>query len=227
LYKFYALPVVDAERRIVGIVDVNVLTEELLEVGEEEPSETLFESLGFHIEQVRGASPLKAFRLRFPWLLATITSGSFGALLAGAYETTLAHTIVLSFFLAMVLALAESVSIQTMTLTLQSLRGIRPSWRWFIDTARREISTGVLIGVACGALVFAIAGIWRGQLIAAGVIGGTIAGSLIISCTAGLVVPSTLHALKLDPKIAAGPITLALADLATLLLYFSLAKALL
>lgn len=226
LHKFYALPVVDSNRRIVGIVDANVVTEELLDVTEK-PDDTFFESLGFHLDQVRGASPWKAFRLRFPWLLATIGSGTCAALLAGAFEATLARAIVLSFFLALVLALAESVSIQSMTLTLQALRSMSPTWKWFIENARREIGTGVLIGIASGLMVFLIAWIWRGQFMSAGVIGATIAGSLVIACAAGLAVPSTLHALKLDPKIAAGPITLAFTDLTTLLLYFTLAKSLL
>lgn len=226
LYKFYALPVVDGNRRILGVVDANVVTEELLDVTEK-PDDTFFESLGFHLDQVRGASPWKAFRLRFPWLLTTIGSGTLAAMLAGAFEETLARAIVLSFFLALVLALAESVSIQSMTLTLQALRSAKPTWRWFIENARREIGTGVLIGIASGLLVFLIAWIWRGHFLSAGVIGGTIAGSLVIACSAGMAVPSTLHALKLDPKIAAGPTTLALTDLATLLLYFSLAKAVL
>jgi len=226
LHKFYALPIVDADRRIVGVVDANVVTDELLDVTEK-PDDTFFESLGFHLEQARGASPWKAFRVRFPWLLATIASGTCGAVLAGAYEQTLARALVLSFFLAMVLALAESVSIQTMTLTLQALRTVQPTWKWFLENARREIGTGVLIGAACGLSVFFIALIWRGQVTPAGVIGGTIAGGLVIACATGFSVPSILHALKLDPKIAAGPITLAIADLSTLLLYFSLAKAVL
>lgn len=227
MYKFYALPLVDSERRVVGVVDVNVFTEELLDLNEPERGDTVFETLGIHVDQIRGASPLQAFKIRFPWLLTTIASGTCAALLAGSFEATLERAIVISFFLALVLALAESVGIQSMTLTLQSLKGVRPTWRWFLDKVRNEMVTGVLIGIACGCIVLAIAWLWRGQFAAAGVIGGSIAGGLVIACAAGLGVPSLLHALKLDPKIAAGPITLATTDLLTLLLYFSLAHWLL
>jgi magnesium transporter len=227
LYKFFAFPVVDPERRIVGVLDIGVFTAEVLDMSEPDKMTDTFELLGFHIAQARGASPRKAFRLRFPWLLATIASGTMGALLAGAFEATLARAVIVAFFLALVLALAESVSIQSMTLTLQALSARKPDWPWFWNTGRRELGASLLLGAGCGALVFAIVFTWQRSAIGAGVIGASIAGSVIIACLAGVGVPTLLHALKLDPKIAAGPITLALTDVLTLLLYFSLATWLL
>ncbi|MEI9897983.1 MAG: magnesium transporter [Chthoniobacter sp.] len=96
-----------------------------------------------------------------------------------------------------------------------------------LDQYPAELLIAVLIGLGCGSIVFGIAFFWRGAALAAGVIAATIIGGAIIACVSGLIVPSALHALKLDPKIAAGPITLALADVLTLLLYFSLATWLL
>jgi magnesium transporter len=227
LYKFFAIPVVDAQRRVVGVIDITLFTEEVMDLTEPEKVNDMFETLGFHITQMRGVSAFKAFRIRFPWLLATVGSGTLGALLAGHFEATLERAIILSFFLVLVLALSEAVSIQSMTLTLQSLRALQPTWKWFWTNARREFAEAGLIGLGCGLVVFLIAWLWRGTLLAAGVIGVTILGGTVIACISGLVVPSVLHALKLDPKIAAGPITLATADLLTLTLYFSLATWLL
>jgi magnesium transporter len=227
MHKFFALPVVDEERRVVGIVDLGVFTQEMLDVGEPEPTDEVFEALGFRLSELRGASLVKAFRVRFPWLLATIASGTAGALLAGIFEATLARAIVVSFFLALVLALAESVSVQSMTLTLQALRTIKPTFAWFWKTVGRELRSGALIGLGCGAVVCAIVWLWRGNALAAVTIGSSIVGSVMISNFAGVLVPAILHALKLDPKIAAGPLTLAVADVLTLLLYFSLASWLL
>ena len=76
-------------------------------------------------------------------------------------------------------------------------------------------------------MVCAIVRLWRGNALAAVTIGSSITGSVVISNCAGAFVPAILHALKLDPKIAAGPLTLAVADVLTLLLYFSLATWLL
>ena len=230
LYKFFAFPVVDEQRRVVGVIDVSLFAEEILQAGEREEEQArlitpmrddVFEALGFHLEQIRGASPWRVFRYRFPWLLATVVGGTVCALLAGLFEATLAHSLVIAFFLTMVLGLNESVSTQSMSVTIQALRSAPVTWRWFLAALRREMTTALLLGFACGILVGAIVWVWRGDLRGAHVIGGSIALSLVTACLLGLGVPSLLHRLKLDPKIAAGPITLALADSIALVIYFT------
>src|SRR6266568_2045501 len=227
LHKFLAFPVVDEERRIVGVVDVGLLTEEAFDIAERQATDELFERIGFRVSQVRDASPLRAFRFRFPWLLATIGSGTVCAFLVSAYELTLAKSIVLAFFLTLVLALAESVSIQSMTVTIQALRFLRPTLRWYLAAFRREAKTALLLGGACGAVVALIVWLWRGPGLVALVMGASVFLSLGAACLFGLSIPAVLHAFKLDPKISAGPVTLALTDVFTLLFYFTLAAWLL
>jgi magnesium transporter len=227
LHKFLAFPVVDEQRRIVGVVDVGLLTEEAFDIAERQATGELFERIGFRVAQVRDASPVRAFRFRFPWLLATIGSGTLCALLASAYEVTLARSIVLAFFLTMVLGLAESVSVQSMTVTIQALRVTKPTFGWYVRAVRREAVTALLLGMACGTAVGLIVWFWRGAGLGALAIGGSISLALCAACFFGLSVPALLHALKLDPKIAAGPVTLACTDIFTLLFYFSMAALLL
>jgi magnesium transporter len=224
LYKFLAFPVVDAERRAIGVVDTDVFMESVLEIEEPERDgvrEDFFEALGFHLAQVRDASPWRVFRYRFPWLLVTVAGGTICAILAGFFEATLAHSLVIAFFLTMVLGLNESVSTQSMSVTIQALRSARLNWHWFVAALRRELATALFLGLACGGFVAVIVWLWRSDARAAGVIGGSIALSLVTACLFGLGVPSLLHHLKLDPKIAAGPVTLALADFFALVFYFT------
>jgi magnesium transporter len=231
LYKFLAFPVVDEQRRVVGIIDANLFAEEILEAGESEdryrrPGTNLvgpefFEALGFHIEQIRGATAWRGFRFRFPWLLVTVTGGTLSAVLAYFFEATLARSLVLAFFLTMVLALNESVSMQSMSVTIHALRSVSVTRRWLATAFRREVSTAILLGVGCGIIVTAIVWLWRNDLRGAFVIGGSIALSLVTACALGLGVPSLLHRLNLDLRIAAGPITLALADFFALVIYFT------
>jgi len=227
LHKFLAFPVVDDQRHIVGVIDVGLLTDQAFNVAEPDQTDALFESIGFRVSQLREASPLRVFRFRFPWLLATLGSGSACAVLASAYAATLAKSLVLAFFLTLVLGLAESVGIQSMSVTVQTLRGMSPTFRWYVRALRREAVTTLLLGAACGLVTGLLVALWRGAGLAAVTIGGSITLALGAAGFIGLTVPWLLHTLKLDPKIAAGPLTLALTDLSTLLLYFTLAAWLL
>jgi magnesium transporter len=229
LYKFLAFPVVDDKRRVIGIIDANLFAEEILEAGESEDrfratapvGPEFFEALGFRIEQIRGASPWRSFRYRFPWLLVTVTGGTLSAILARFFEATLARSLVLAFFLTMVLALNESVSMQSMSVTIHALRSMSVTGGWLAAAFRREAITALLLGVACGLVVSAIVFMWRHDVAGAFVIGGSIAVSLMSACVLGLGVPSLLHRFKLDLKIAAGPVTLAIADFVALVIYFT------
>src|SRR6201993_2710296 len=180
LYKFLAFPVVDEQRRVVGIIDANLFAEEILEAGDTEDRSSsrgtvpvgpeFFEALGFRLEQIRGVSAWRAFRFRFPWLLVTVTGGTLSAILAGFFEATLAGSLVLAFFLTMVLGLNESVSMQTMSVTIHALRSVNVTWDWLASAFRREVATAVLLGVSCGFVVCVIAWAWRHDLRAATVI---------------------------------------------------------
>jgi magnesium transporter len=227
VHRFLALPVIDEERRMLGVIDVNLFTEEVLDIGEKERTDEVFEALGFRISQVRAARPWRAFRLRFPWLLATISSGTLCALVASAYSQTIARSLVLAFFMTLVLALGEGVGIQSMALSVQALRGTRPTFKWFAAAFRQEGTTALLLGAACGLAVAGLISLWHGYGLAALVIGASVMLSLFAACLFGLTVPALLHWLRLDPKIAAGPVTLALTDICTLLCYLGLARLLL
>jgi magnesium transporter len=222
-HKFLAYPVVDPEHRLVGVVDVTLFNRELLDVAKRRQIEDLFETLGVRIAKLAQASPFGAFRYRFPWLLATIASGSLCAVIADVFGDTLQKSIVIAFFLTLVLGLAEGMSVQAMSVTLQGLHAERLSWRSFFRNVRREGLAGLLLGLASGALVVLIVGLWYRSLPPALVVGGSVAWVMSISNLLGLIVPTTLHALKLNFRIAAGPLTLAITDLMTLTSYFTIA----
>ena len=181
LHKFLAFPVVDADRRIIGIIDVGVFTEEVFDIAEREQHEDVFETIGFHISQVREANPLKAFRYRFPWLLVSIASGSACAVVASFFADTLAQSLVIAFFLSLVLQLGESVSMQSMTVTIQALRSARPSLRWYGGTLGRELSTALLLGAGCATVVTLIVWLWWKVLLPSVVIGASVLASQLMA----------------------------------------------
>jgi magnesium transporter len=231
LYKYLAFPVVDPQRKVRGIVEAGLLTDELALADDETDMrskyDAVFDAIGLHISQMREVTPFRALRFRFPWLLATLGSGTVAALLGKLYEATLARSLILVFFLSLVTGLGESVSMQSVTLTIHGLLSGRLSKQWYCRTLRREMVTAALLGLACGSIVAVLVVIWRGPALAPLAVGASIFLSLCMACLMGLSIPSLLHALKLDPKIAAGPITLALTDIFTLTFYYTIGRWLL
>ncbi len=227
VHKFLALPVVDREGRMVGVIDAGMFADNISEVLSRDTADEVFETIGFHLSQIKGASPFKAFRFRFPWLLATLASGISCALMASRFENVLTASIILSFFMTLVLGLGESVSMQSMTVTIQALRAQRPTLQWFGREFGKELATAALLGLASGIVVGAVVLLWKGQLPPALVIGGAMVITLTVASLTGLIIPAVLHALRLDPKVAAGPLTLGIADLFTIFIYLRLAAAVL
>jgi len=218
--RFLAFPVVSSSGQLVGQVDVKVFTDEV--VGHAKRSfDDIFQIIGVHATQ--GRTVLLGFRDRFPWLLTNITGGLLCAVLVSWYEHMLDAAVVLAVFLPMVLALAESVSMQSATLTLHGLHSSGVTWRLLGPAMRREFSVAALLGLGCGTIVGLISWAWKGNDHLALALGGAIALSMVTAALLGLLLPTLLHAARLDPKIAAGPIVLAVADVCALLIYFNLA----
>jgi magnesium transporter len=225
--RLLALPVVDGEGRLAGVLDVSVFSDEVIALDERTAIDDVFQVIGVHAARARPRRPLSAFRDRFPWLLANIAGGLACAALVARYERFLDLALVLALFMPVVLALAESVSIQSMTLTLQALHAGVPAPAALARAVGREIATALLLGAASGGLVALVVVLWRGDPAAAAVIGGTILLAMVTACVLGVVLPTLVRAVRLDPKLAAGPVVLALADVAALVFYFSLGTRLL
>jgi magnesium transporter len=221
--RLLAFPVVEDDGRLVGVVDVQLFTNEVLNFARES-LEDLFQIIGVHATQADSA--WRAFRDRFPWLLTNIAGGLICAFVTSQYEELLRVVVVLALFIPVVLALSESVSIQSVTLTLQSLHSGRLNMRFFMRALRHELATATLLGIGCGGTVALVILVWQHEPRLALAIGGAIALSMVTACLLGVILPSTLRMLDKDPKIAAGPIVLATADVATLLFYFNLARLL-
>ena len=227
LHKFLALPVVDENDCILGVLDINLFTDEILTMDNRNLIDHVFETIGYRFSDVRNASAIKTFQFRFPWLIATIVSGTFCAIITGLFAVTLAKSMILAFFLAMLLGLGESVSMQSMTVTFQMLRQSNLTMGWYWKTFKKEILSAILLGTGCGMIVSIIVWVWKGFSLTVVSIGFSIFFSLIIACIIGITIPTILHAQKLDPKVSAGPITLAAVDICSLSIYFTLAYFLL
>jgi magnesium transporter len=226
-HRFLAFPVVDGEGRLVGVIDIGGFSDELLDTVERRSFEDVFFLIGVHLALGRRAPVWTSFKDRFPWLLCNITGGMVCALIASLYETFLDQIIVLALFIPVVLALAESVSIQSVTITLQGLHERGSMGRLFWRSIAKELLVALMLGTACGAVVGLLDWFWKGEPAVAVAIGGSIALAMATACLVGVALPTILHKLQRDPKVAAGPIVLATVDVLTLVFYFSLSGVIL
>jgi magnesium transporter len=226
-HRLLALPVVDADKRLLGVVDLEMYTDELGQIGEASNQERLFQLLGVQVTVAQQHSPLLAFRHRAPWLGCNLAAGIVAALLSGIYENELNRVVALAFFIPVVLNLAESVSSQSVSLSLQWLHGPPPTWSSLLVKLPSELATGLLLGLAAGCVLAVVALIWLHQIKVALVLLGGIAGGIAGAAVVGISIPILLRRLRLEPRVAAGPVALAAADILTILVYFNLAHWLL
>jgi magnesium transporter len=225
-HKLLAFPVVDDDGKLLGLVDVDLYTGEMSDLERREGNDDLFQLIGVHLnEKEQGRSGL-AFRRRFPWLLCNIAGGLLAALLADAYSDV-ATLVLVTPFIPVVLALAESVSIQSVSLALQTLHGAPPTWGGLVRKVARELIVGVLLGAACGATVGTIAWLWKGDAKVGLSLFLGIGGGVTGAAAVGLALPYLFRLLQRDPRVAAGPLALASSDMIVLVLYFNLGRWLL
>ncbi len=226
-HRLLAFPVVDAEGRIVGIIDVDIFTKELTDLAQAEESDDIFQILGVHLRELRQASPLGAFARRLPWLLCNIGGGLACALLGALFQETLDRLVVLALFIPVVLALAESVSMQSLSLTLPLHEPWVMNWRKWLRLLRQEALVGAMLGVGCGTIVAAAAWAWQWSGRLALTLLASIGLSVAWAAMLGLSMPIALRTFQRDPKVASGPLSLALVDMTTLVFYLALASWLL
>jgi magnesium transporter len=223
LHRLLAFPVVDDDRRILGVVDIELYTGELIEIEPSKRADDLFQLVGVHLAAARQSSSAVAFRSRFPWLLANVAGGILAALLSGVFRAELEHVVALALFIPVVLALSESVSIQSASLAIQMLHGQQPTMRAIFVKLRSELLTGIFLGAASALVVGLVALLWLGELRVVLALSGGILGGVTCAAVVGMALPNILRFFHREPHVAAGPLALAFADLLTLLIYFSLA----
>jgi magnesium transporter len=226
LHKFLAFPVVDDEMRVLGVVDVGLYADELADIDRREGADDLFQLVGVHLTDAEYGTLEAGFRQRFPWLTANIVGGLLAGALAARYEDVATLAVVVPF-IPVVLAVAEAVSTQSVSLALQAMHARRPTWAGLAARAGRELAMGLLLGGASGLVVGFVAVVWLRRVWVGLCLVGGLTGAVTAAAVLGLAMPYLLRLLRRDPQVAAGPIALACADMVTLLVYFNLARWLL
>jgi magnesium transporter len=221
-HPLLALPVVDERGKLLGMIDVQMVMEEAVDVADVRTRIDIFHMIGLSIEDGKKTPLLHGYRLRIPWLLCNVFSGIVCAIISRVFEVVLAKFLLLAFFIPLVLTLSESTSMQSMTQSLLFLRRPRFSWHVAIARSIREWQLAGLLSVTLGVLVGGLSLFWGDGLLPSICIGIGILFSVVISVLFGISIPILLHRIKMDPKLASGPLVLMVADILTTAVYLGL-----
>ena len=208
-HRFLALPVVDRQGKLLGTVDVGLVSDEVFNLAEQRSRDNAFQIIGVHVLRNQRLAPWASFRDRFPWLIANIVGGTLCAWISSRFEHLLAAVIAVAMFVPIVLTLAESVSIQSMSILLAGLGPGRIGWRFLTRSLAREFVVALLLGAACGTVAGTVAWFWLGLANVSLSVALSITMALVAASLLGVALPLAIHAMRVDPGVAAGPIVLA------------------
>ncbi|SFR38912.1 magnesium transporter [Yoonia tamlensis] len=218
-YDFLGIPVVDDAGRLLGVVSRDAVSRALLERSE---SENL-KLQGVVGDEVRSMPTWLRSRRRLAWLSANIVLNMIAASVISAYEETLVAVIAIAVFLPMVSDMSGCSGNQAVGVTMRelSLGLVRPK-----DVLRvwlKEISVGVINGIALGVLIGLVAWVWKGSPALGLVIGMALALNTMLAVSIGGVVPLLLKRIGQDPAVASGPLLTTVTDMAGFFFVLSLA----
>jgi magnesium transporter len=209
-YPFLGVPVVDEDGLLAGTVSREAVSQALLARSETEN----LRRQGAVADELRTMPTFLRARRRLAWLSANIVLNIIAASVISAYEETLAAVIALAIFLPMVSDMSGCSGNQAVGVTMRelSLGLVRP-----VDAFRvwlKEISVGVINGIALGILIGIVAWVWKGNPALGLVIGAALALNTMLAVSIGGVVPLLLKRLGQDPAAASGPLLTTVTDMA-------------
>jgi magnesium transporter len=217
-YGLVSAPVVDANRRLLGVITVD----DVVHVIEEEAEEDILK-LGGVREADLFASPLRTSMRRVPWLLLNLGTATLAALVIAQFAQAIDTLVVLAVLMPIVAALGGNAAIQALSVTVRAL-AMRQVTR---ANAMRVLGKELLVGGMNGAVV-CLAGLalvigWFGQYELALVFGVGIVLTIIIAALAGAAVPIVLDLLGLDPAVASSVFVLTITDVFAFFVFLGLA----
>ena len=232
-YNFLALPVVDRENRMVGIVTFD----DAMDVIEEETTEDM-ELMGGMTPSEKTylrSSSLELFKNRIPWLMLLMVSATFTGLIITAFEGALAAQVALTAFIPMLMGTGGNSGSQSSVTVIRALSlgelQLRDVWSVLWKELRTSILCGVALAVVCFAKIWFVDKLLFGNsditLVVDLVVCLALLVTVVLAKLVGCTLPLLAKLLHLDPAVMASPFITTIVDALSLLIYFLFAKSLL
>ncbi|MEM2909091.1 MAG: magnesium transporter [Candidatus Bilamarchaeaceae archaeon] len=220
-----AIPVVDKERRLLGVVP----SDAILDILHSESIEDSLRSAGIRkfadpIRDIMKASVLVYFEKRVPWLVLGLFGGILAAVIVSSFEEALKVELLLAAFIPMVVYISDAVGTQTEAIFIRSLALIQKlDFKAYIV---REIWVVCLISIVLGVLSFMIPFLLYNSALLSVIVGLSVATAIIAAAIIALILPWVFYKLKYDPALPSGPFATMITDIVSVFIYFVIASTL-
>lgn len=219
-YDLIAIPVMDEEGHILGIVTVD----DTIDVIEEEATEDIYRIAGtseVKFGNIEQAHPIHIVRSRLPWLLVCLFGGLLASIVVSQFEATLAAIVALAAFIPVIMGMAGNAGLQVSTTLVRNiaLNSINNYWKY----AGKEILTGLMTASITGVLIAIAAGALKGMPMLGLVVGLAMFLSICSSIIIAILTPTIADRIGIDPAITAGPFVTVFNDILGLTIYFTVA----
>ena len=207
-YDLLALPIVDDERRIVGVVTAD----DIIDVIEEEATEDMYRLANLSEDEDVEDSLFRSSRRRLFWLFVNLPTAILAAWVVSRFDNTVQKVTMLVPFMPIVAGMGGNAGIQTLTLIVRSIALGEVAPGEGFRALSREMGIGAINGVAFGSAIALLGLLWKGNLMLGVVAGSAMLLNLVAAAVAGTLVPLTLKLFKIDPALASGVIVTTVTD---------------
>lgn len=217
-YDLLAIPVVDSDRSLLGIITVD----DIVDVIQEMHLKEVLLMAGLSEESAPSGSILRSFQQRFSWLIITLFGGIGMAELIGVFEQTLASEAILAGFIPVMLGTGGNVGIQAATIAVRNISTGRIDFEGIFPLIYREARIGLLLGLSFALVLGSYCFLrWQDYPLLGLAVGSSIIITVFMAALLGLLVPMMMDRLGYDPAVATGPFVTTGIDLVAIFIYFN------
>ena len=222
-YDMLALPVVDEQDKLLGVITID----DVMDVLQEEATEDIYKLAGTSDDELLSKSAFKVAQIRLPWLFICLAGSLVSGLVIRLFSGTISQAVAIASFIPAIMAMGGNTGLQSSTATVRGIATGYISLSRVAGVILKEIRTALIMGTACGIFMALVGFAWSGgQPIMGFIIGLAIFIAVSLSATMGILIPITFKRVNVDPAVASGPFITMINDITGLLIYLTLATIL-
>ncbi|MGN7387052.1 magnesium transporter [Sporosarcina sp. SAFN-015] len=218
-YNLLAVPVVDFQQHMLGIITVD----DIIDVLDEEASDDYSKLAAVSNMDSFDKTSFSAAKKRIPWLIILLVLGMLTANLIDLFTDTISQVALLAAFIPLIAGTAGNSGTQALAVAVRGIatRDVEDESKFKL--LLREAGTGLITGLICAIFVVGLIFIWKHEFIIALLVGAAILVSIFVATISGSFIPLFMHRMKIDPAVASGPFITTLNDVISIIIYLGLA----